>query len=145
MCAVTMWIQKEIILPAVPRGFYLITEQVVRQMPELKNCRVGLLHLQLMHTSASISLNENADPDVRADLAAFLDRLVPDGAAYFRHTLEGPDDMSAHIKSSILGTSLMLPVTDGNLKLGLWQGIYLGEHRDNAGGRRLVVTLQGSF
>lgn len=86
-----MWIQKEITLTAVTRGFYLITEHVVRQLPELKNCRVGLLHLQLMHTSASISLNENADPDVRMDLAAFLDRLVPDGVAYFRYTLEGPD------------------------------------------------------
>ncbi|MCP5334304.1 MAG: YjbQ family protein [Oceanospirillaceae bacterium] len=140
-----MWIQKEITLPAVKRGFYLVTEHIVRQLPELNNCRVGLLHLQLMHTSASISLNENADPDVRADLAAFLDRLAPDGAAYFRHTLEGPDDMSAHIKSSILGTSLMIAVTDGALKLGTWQGVYLGEHRDNAGSRRLVVTLQGSF
>lgn len=140
-----VWIQKEIQLPAVKRGFYLITEQITHHLPELALCRVGLLHIQLLHTSASVSLNENADPDVRADLAAYLDRLVPDGAVYFRHTLEGPDDMSAHIKSSIIGTSLTLAVSQGRLNLGVWQGIYLGEHRDAAGGRNLLLTLNGEF
>ena len=112
-------------------------------MPELSEVRVGLAHLFLRHTSASLTLNENASPDVRRDFAAWFDRAVPDGAEYFQHTLEGPDDMPAHIKSSLTGTSLLLPVADGRLALGTWQGVYLCEHRDGGGTRSLVVTLFG--
>lgn len=138
-----MWLQKEITLPEKRPGFYLITDIILQHLPEMQNYRAGLLHLQLLHTSASLTLNENADPDVRIDLMAFLTRLVPDGADYFRHVLEGPDDMSAHIKASLLGTSLSVAVSQGRLQLGTWQGIYFGEHRLQAGARKLLLTLQG--
>ncbi|MFP4136828.1 MAG: secondary thiamine-phosphate synthase enzyme YjbQ [Halomonas sp.] len=138
-----MWHQQEIRLPALARGFHLITERVVGAMPDLARCRVGLLHLQLQHTSASLTLNENADPDVRHDMDAFLRRLVPGDLPYFRHTLEGPDDMPAHVIASLLGTQLTLAVRDGRLALGTWQGLWLGEHRDHGGPRGLVATLNG--
>ncbi|TKB51397.1 YjbQ family protein [Ferrimonas sediminicola] len=132
--------QLELRLEARPRGFHLVTDEIVRALP-LKAVPAGLLHLQLLHTSASLTLNENCDPTVRGDFSTFFDRLVPDGTPYFRHDYEGDDDMPAHIKSSLLGTSLMLPVSRGRLALGQWQGIYLGEHRDQGGSRRILATL----
>src|SRR6059058_4321522 len=138
-----MWHQREIRLSPRLRGFHLVTEEVAGSVPELRELRVGLAHLFLRHTSASLTLNENASADVRRDFAAWFDRAVPDGADYFRHTLEGDDDMPAHIKSSLLGPSLSIPVSDGRLALGTWQGIYLCEHRDNGGSRKLLVTLWG--
>jgi secondary thiamine-phosphate synthase enzyme len=138
-----VWIQTQITLPARPRGFHLVTDEVVEGVPELRSLRVGMALLFIQHTSASLTLNENASPDVRRDFAAWFDRAVPDGADYFAHTLEGPDDMPAHIKSSLTGSSLALPVRDGRLALGTWQGVYLCEHRDNGGARRLLVTAFG--
>jgi secondary thiamine-phosphate synthase enzyme len=138
-----MWIQQEIRLPAFPRGFHLITREVEEGVPELSGLRVGMAHVFIRHTSASLTLNENASPDVRRDFEAWFNRAVPDGADYFRHTLEGDDDMPAHIKASLLGSSLTLPVADGRLALGTWQGIYLCEHRDRGGPRRLLVTAWG--
>ncbi len=138
-----MWAQREISLPALPRGFHLITREVLAALPELAGVRVGLLHLFLRHTSASLTLNENASSDVRRDFAAFFDRAVPEDASYWTHTLEGPDDMPAHIKASLLGPSLSLPVAGGRLALGTWQGVYLCEHRDHGGARSLLATLWG--
>ncbi|WP_163575476.1 secondary thiamine-phosphate synthase enzyme YjbQ [Halomonas faecis] len=138
-----MWSQQRIQLPAMERGFHLITDRVVEALPDLARCRVGMLHLQLLHTSASLTLNENADLDVRHDMDAFLRRLVPGDLPYFRHTLEGPDDMPAHVIASLLGTQLTLAVHDGRLALGTWQGIWLGEHRHHGGPRRLIATLNG--
>ncbi|MHB8233563.1 MAG: secondary thiamine-phosphate synthase enzyme YjbQ [Solirubrobacteraceae bacterium] len=138
-----MWAQREIPLPAMPRGFHLITREVLAGLPELSELRVGLLHLFLRHTSASLTLNENASPDVRRDFAAFFDRAVPENASWWTHTLEGADDMPAHIKASLLGPSLSLPVAGGRLALGTWQGVYLCEHRDRAGARSLLATLWG--
>ncbi|WP_417345243.1 secondary thiamine-phosphate synthase enzyme YjbQ [Ferrimonas sp.] len=132
--------QIELRLDPRPRGFHLITDEICRGLP-LGEIAVGMVHLQLQHTSASLTLNENCDPTVRGDFSAFFDRLVPDGTRYFRHDYEGDDDMPAHIKSSLLGTSLMLPIRKGRLALGQWQGIYLGEHRDQGGGRRILATL----
>ena len=138
-----MWVQHEIRLPSFPRGFHLITREVEEGVPELHELAVGIAHVFIRHTSASLTLNENASPDVRRDFAAWFDRAVPDGADYFRHRLEGADYMPAHIKSSLTGSSLVLPVTDGHLELGTWQGVYLCEHRDNGGPRRLLVTAWG--
>ena len=138
-----MWAQHEVVLEPRPRGFHLVTDEVVRGVPELSSLRVGLAHVFIRHTSASLTLNENADPSVRRDFRAWFDRAVPDDAGYFEHTLEGPDDMTSHIKSSLTGPSLTLPVSDGRLALGTWQGIYLCEHRDHGGSRKLVVTLWG--
>jgi secondary thiamine-phosphate synthase enzyme len=138
-----MWVQREVVLRERPRGFHIVTDDVVDALPELSSLRVGIAHVFIRHTSASLTLNENASPDVRRDFRAWFDRAVPDGADYFAHTLEGPDDMPAHIKSSLLGPSLTLPVSDGRLALGTWQGIYLCEHRDHGGSRKLVVTLWG--
>jgi secondary thiamine-phosphate synthase enzyme len=138
-----VWIQHEITLPPFPRGFHLVTREVEDGAPELRKLRVGIAHVFIRHTSASLTLNENASPDVRRDFAAWFDRAVPDGADYFRHTLEGDDDMPAHIKSSLTGSSLVIPVADGRLALGTWQGIYLCEHRDHGGSRRLLVTAWG--
>jgi secondary thiamine-phosphate synthase enzyme len=138
-----MWAQREIQLQALPRGFHLVTREVEQGLPELGDVRVGMLNVFIRHTSASLTLNENASPDVRRDFAAWFDRAVPDGAEYFRHTLEGADDMPAHIKSSLLDSSLTIPVSDGRLALGTWQGIYLCEHRDHGGSRSLVVTVWG--
>ena len=138
-----VWVQKQIVLRARPRGFHLVTDEIVEGVPELRRLSVGMALLFIQHTSASLTLNENASPDVRRDFAAWFDRAVPDDADYFAHTLEGPDDMPAHIKSALTGVSLALPIRDGGLALGTWQGIYLCEHRDNGGARKLVVTAFG--
>jgi secondary thiamine-phosphate synthase enzyme len=138
-----VWIQQEIKLRARPRGFHLVTDEIVAGVPELSSIEVGMALVFMQHTSASLTLNENASPDVRRDFATWFDRAVPDGADYFAHTLEGPDDMPAHIKSSLTGTSLVLPVRGGRLALGTWQGIYLCEHRDRGGERRVLVTAFG--
>jgi secondary thiamine-phosphate synthase enzyme len=138
-----MWIQTEITLRPRPRGFHLVTDEVLAGAPQLSELRVGLAVVFIQHTSASLTLNENASPEVLHDFGAWFDRAVPDGADYFRHTLEGPDDMPAHIKASLTDASLVLPVRDGRLALGTWQGIYLCEHRDNGGARRLVLTAFG--
>ena len=138
-----MWLQVEIILNSKPRGFHLITADVLQAIPELRQCRVGLLHLFIQHTSASLTINENADPDVRGDFERFFNHAVPENAPYYVHLDEGSDDMPAHLKSSLLGCSLTLPVSNGRLNLGTWQGIYLCEHRNHGGSRRLVLTLQG--
>ena len=138
-----MWIQSRIELRPRPRGFHLITDEIVDGVPELASMAVGLATVFMQHTSASLTLNENASPDVRRDFAAWFDSAVPDGADLFAHTLEGPDDMPAHIKSSLTGSSLVLPVANGRLALGTWQGIYLCEHRNNGGSRSVVVTAVG--
>ncbi|WP_048306987.1 secondary thiamine-phosphate synthase enzyme YjbQ [Halomonas sp. PR-M31] len=138
-----MWIQQRISLKPRNRGFHLITREVDDALPQLAELDVGLLHLQLLHTSASLSLNENADPDVRHDMDAFLRDRVPGDLPYFRHTLEGPDDMPAHIAASLFGTQLTIAVSDGCLALGTWQGLWLGEHRDQGGSRQIVATLNG--
>ena len=138
-----MWFQTTLTLKARRRGFHLVTEEILAQLPELSRLDVGLCHLFIQHTSASLTINENADPTVRSDMAAHFDRFVPERAPYYQHTYEGDDDMPAHIKASTLGISLTIPVAKGRLQLGTWQGIYLGEHRDHGGSRRVVVTLQG--
>ena len=137
-----MWLQREIELPALGRGFHLITTHIRQALPELKRVQVGLLHVFLRHTSASLSINENADPDVPRDLERTLNALVPEEFPY-HHTVEGPDDMPAHVKCSLMGCELTVPVRQGELCLGTWQGIYLCEHRNRATPRRLVLTLQG--
>ncbi|QDV22200.1 secondary thiamine-phosphate synthase enzyme YjbQ [Aureliella helgolandensis] len=138
-----MWFQKEFTLPAHRRGFHLITGLVLAQLPELKSVSVGLLHLFLQHTSASLTVNENADPDVRVDMETYFNHLAPERGLPLTHTLEGPDDMPAHVKSSLLGASVVLPIRRGELALGTWQGIYLCEHRNRAGARNLLATIQG--
>jgi secondary thiamine-phosphate synthase enzyme len=138
-----MWIQHEVMLKPRPRGFHLVTDEVLRAVPELRDVRIGLLHILIQHTSASLTLNENADPTVRQDFESFFNRTVPENQPYYRHDDEGPDDLPAHIKSSLLGSSLTLPVTNGRLNLGTWQGIYLCEHRNHGGARQLVLTLHG--
>ena len=138
-----MWIQTEITLRPRPRGFHLVTGEIVEAAPGLRSLRVGVAVVFIQHTSASLTLNENASPDVLRDFGAWFDRAVPDGADYFTHTLEGDDDMPAHIKASLTGASLVLPVRDGRLALGIWQGIYLCEHRDSGGPRRVVLTAFG--
>ena len=137
------WTQRTLTLRPRPRGFHLVTDEVVGALPELGALRVGLAHLLLRHTSASLTLNENASPDVRRDFETWFDEAVPEDLGW-THTLEGPDDMPAHVKAALLGPSLTLPVADGRLALGTWQGIYLCEHRDEGGARRLTVTLWGS-
>ena len=137
-----MWIQRELTLDPRSRGFHLVTRDVVAALPELDTISVGLLHLHILHTSASLTLNENASPDVRRDFETWANAAVPEQFAW-THTDEGPDDMPAHIKASLMGPSLTLPVGDGRLALGTWQGIYLCEHRDRGGARRLVATLNG--
>lgn len=139
-----MWAQAEIALDPRPRGFHLITDEVVSALPALDAVEVGLLQLQILHTSASLALNENASPDVRADLESWFSEAVREDAPYWRHTLEGPDDMPAHVKSVLIGPVLVIAVAAGELRLGTWQGIYLCEHRDHGGSRRLVATLNGN-
>jgi secondary thiamine-phosphate synthase enzyme len=138
-----MWLQRELALEPRPRGFHLVTREVLRVLPEVAQMRVGLLNLLLRHTSASLTLNENASPEVRRDLAAWFDAAVPERSSLWTHTLEGPDDMPAHVKSSLLCASLTLPVREGEVSLGTWQGIYLCEHRDHGGARSLIATLWG--
>src|ERR671911_2464495 len=139
----TVWIQRRIELAARPRGFHLVTQEVADAVPEMGSISVGIATLFVQHTSASLTLNENASPDVRRDFAAWFDRAVPDGADYFSHTLEGPDDMPAHIKASLTDSSLVIPIARGSLALGTWQGIYLCEHRDRGGPRHVVFTAGG--
>jgi len=138
-----MWKQKTIQLHAKARGFHLVTREVVNQLPELAGFRIGLAHFFIQHTSASLTINENADPDVRRDMESHFNHFVPENQHYYEHTLEGSDDMPAHIKSSTLGCSLTIPIRDGCLALGTWQGIYLGEHRNHGSFRQVVVTMQG--
>lgn len=138
-----MWLQKTITLKPRPRGFHLITDEVMAGLPELQQLQVGLAHFLLQHTSASLSIKENADSSVRRDMESHFNELAPENASYYEHVYEGPDDMPAHIKSGLLGSELTLPVSGGCLQLGTWQGLYLGEHRNHAAGRSLVVTLQG--
>ena len=137
------WHQVEIRLKPRPRGFHLVTGEIVSAVPDLARYRVGVAHIYVKHTSASLTINENADPDVRADMERWFDRAVPEDAPYFVHTAEGSDDMPAHLKASLLGASVSVPIRDGRLALGTWQGVYLGEHRDHGGSRTLVVTLSG--
>jgi secondary thiamine-phosphate synthase enzyme len=138
-----MWIQRDVRLERRPRGFHLVTGEVLDALPELSDLGVGLLHLLLLHTSASLTLNENASPAVRRDFAAWFDQAVPENAPYWTHTLEGPDDMPAHVKTSLTGPSLTLPIRRGEPALGTWQGIYLCEHRNRGGARTVVATLWG--
>ena len=138
-----MWISRDITLAARPRGFHLVTGEVLGELPELRDLRAGLLHVHIRHTSASLTLNENASPDVRRDFESWFDDAVPEDFAAWTHTLEGPDDMPAHVKASLLGPALSLPVSQGALALGTWQGIYLCEHRDRGGARSLLATLWG--
>ena len=137
------WIQKEIILGRKARGFHLITDEIINDLPEIKNIKTGLAHFFIKHTSASLTLNENFDPTVRADMENYFNKFVPENESYYLHTSEGSDDMPSHIKSSLLGSGLIIPVTNGRLNLGTWQGIYLNEHRNRARERTVVVTLMG--
>ncbi|KLU03682.1 hypothetical protein RISK_004089 [Rhodopirellula islandica] len=136
------WIQRELTLPAARRGFHLVTRRIVEAIPELGEIEVGLLHVFIQHTSASLTINENADPDVRVDFETAMNHAVPESLPYV-HTLEGPDDMPAHVKASMMGSSVSVPLKNGRLNVGTWQGIYLCEHRDQASSRHLVLTLQG--
>ena len=138
-----IWHQKSIRLPAVARGFHLITDLVEAQLPELEQIEVGLAHIFIQHTSASLTISENADPTVRKDFESHFNQMVPENAPYYRHTSEGPDDMPAHLKAALLGTSVTIPITKGRFNLGTWQGVYLCEHRNHGGKRTVVVTLQG--
>lgn len=138
-----MWIQKQIRLKARSRGFHLVTNEILQQLPELNDFKVGILHSFLQHTSASLTINENADVTVRQDFEDYFNHNVPENATYYRHMDEGADDLPAHLKSSILGCSLTIPITNGRLNLGTWQGIYLCEHRNHGGGRSIVITING--
>ncbi len=138
-----MWLQKEIILKARPRGFHLVTHEILRELPELRDFRVGMMNIFILHTSASLTLNENADPTVRQDFESYFNHAVPENEPYYMHQDEGADDLPAHLKASLLGASLNIPIAHGAPRLGTWQGIYLCEHRDDGGSRRLMVTVQG--
>ncbi len=138
-----MWHQQEITLTGRKRGFHLVTEEILGQLRKISDIRIGMLHLFIKHSSASLSINENADPDVRHDVEAHFNQFVPEKAPYYNHTLEGSDDMPAHIKSITIGSAISIPITNGALNLGTWQGIYLGEHRNHGGTRTVVVTIQG--
>ena len=137
------WSQQTVQLSPKERGFHLVTDEVMSQLEDIEGISVGLMHLFIQHTSASLTLNENASSDVRGDFERHFQRMVPDGASYFQHTLEGPDDMPAHIKASLLGFSLSIPIKDGQPVLGTWQGIYLCEHRERGGSRKLTITIHG--
>jgi secondary thiamine-phosphate synthase enzyme len=139
-----MWVQREISFEPRRRGFHLITREIVDALPELSDVTIGLLHLLIQHTSASLTLNENASPDVRRDFESYFDAAVPEDAPYWTHTDEGDDDMPAHVKTSLLGPSLMLPIAQGRLALGTWQGVYLCEHRNRGGSRSVMATIWGS-
>ena len=138
-----VWYQRELSLPSFPRGVHLITRYVEEGIPELRKIRVGLAQIFILHTSASLAINENADPNVRHDIEEHLNRMVPENAPYYRHTMEGADDMPAHINAMLFGSGLTIPINGGGFRLGTWQGIYLCEHRNRGGSRRLVVTLFG--
>jgi len=138
-----MWIQRKITIDKKQKGFHLITDQVLNQIPEINKINIGLLHLFILHTSASITLNENMDKTVRDDFESYFDHLVPENQPYFKHVYEGPDDMPSHLKSSILGSSIFIPISNSCLQLGTWQGIYLCEHRKHAPTRDMILTIQG--
>jgi len=138
-----MWIQKEINLKPRVRGFHIITKNILKRIPELKNFKVGILQLFIRHTSASLTINENADKNVRQDFEAHFNVLVPENQKYYKHTCEGADDIPAHLKSSLLGSSISIPITNGKLNLGTWQGIYLCEHRDQGTERKIIATIEG--
>jgi len=138
-----MWLQKEIRLTTKPRGFHLITDEILQHLPELSSIRVGLMNIFIKHSSASLTINENADPSVREDFENFFNRTIPEDQTYYKHIYEGSDDLPAHIKASMLGCSLNIPITDGQMNMGIWQGIYLGEHRNHCSRRTIVVTLSG--
>jgi len=138
-----MWLQKEIILKQRNKGFYLITDEILSSIHEIETIKIGLVSLLLKHTSASLTLNENADPDVSTDMKNYFDEIVPENKNYYKHTSEGADDLPAHIKSSLLGNSIIIPISNGKLNLGIWQGIYLCEHRNHGGTRRLLITING--
>jgi len=138
-----MWFQKEIRLSPKPRGYHIVTREILKEIPEIKKIKTGLAHVFIQHTSDGLTINENADPSVRRDFESHFNRAVPEDTSLYEHTLEGTDDMTSHIKSSLLGSSVSIPITNGDLNLGTWQGIYLCEHRNQGGSRRLVVTLQG--
>ena len=138
-----MWMQKNISIKSISRGFHIITDQVTDQIPEIKNIKIGILHLFIKHTSASLTINENADKTVRNDFEEHFNEMVPENQSYYQHTYEGPDDMPAHLKASILGSSISIPISNGHLNMGTWQGIYLCEHRNNAFQRKMVATIQG--
>ena len=138
-----MWLQKEFTLRSRKKGFHLITDEILSNTPEIHQVKIGLINILLKHTSASLTLNENADPDVRSDMKNYFNEIVPENKNYFEHTSEGSDDMPAHIKTSLLGNSLTIPITNGRLNLGTWQGIYLCEHRNYGGSRKVCVTLNG--
>lgn len=136
--------QKKITLKPKQRGFHLITKEVLEQIPELEKIKAGVVHIFIQHTSASLTINENADPSVRRDFETHFNRMVPEDKSLFEHTLEGPDDMTSHIKTSMLGSSVTIPVTNGHLNMGTWQGIYLCEHRNHGGRRKLIITITGN-
>ena len=138
-----MWIQKTFALPSHSRGFHIITEEVLRNIEEIKNIKTGILHLFIKHTSASLTINEDADPTVRVDFESHFNQIVPENQPYYKHIFEGSDDMPAHLKTSLLDTSLSIPISNGKLVLGTWQGIYLCEHRNHGGSRNLVATAYG--
>lgn len=138
-----MWHQKKITLSARERGYHIITDEVLSEIPEIQQIQTGIAHIFIQHTSASLTINENADPSVRRDFKTHFKRMVPENMSLYEHTLEGPDDMTSHIKSSLLGHSISIPITNGKLNLGTWQGIYLCEHRNNGGRRKVIVTLHG--
>ncbi len=138
-----MWLQKSFQLKERARGFHIITGEVLQSLPEITNVKIGLLHLFIKHTSASLTINEDADPTVRLDLETHLNKIIPENAPYYQHIYEGADDMPAHIKASLLGSNVTIPIQNGELGLGTWQGIYLGEHREHGGKRHIVATING--
>jgi len=137
-----MWHQKEIPLKPRSRGYHLITDEVLNHIKDIDKINCGILHLFIKHTSASLAINENADPTVRTDLETHINKMVPDGMSYYQHNDEGDDDMPAHIKATLIGPSISIPITNGKLNMGIWQGIYLCEHRDQGGSRNIVATIQ---
>ena len=139
-----MWAQKEITLPKHPRGFHIITNHIIKELPQIKGISAGLLHIFIKHTSASLTINEDADPTVRVDFESHFNETVPENAPYYRHIVEGSDDMPAHLKSAILGSSVTIPISNGKINLGTWQGIYLCEHRDRGGNRKIMLTINGN-
>ena len=138
-----MWLQKNILVGPYSRGFHIITDLIINEVPEIEKINIGVLHLFIKHTSASLTLNENADQTVRKDFENHFNELVPENQSYYQHTFEGPDDIPAHLKASILGSSVSVPISNGQLNLGTWQGIYLREHRNKAYERKMVITIQG--
>ena len=139
-----MWAQKEITLPKHPRGFHIITNHIIKELPQIKGISAGLLHIFIKHTSASLTINEDADPTVLVDFESHFNETVPENAPYYRHIVEGSDDMPAHLKSAILGSSVTIPISNGKINLGTWQGIYLCEHRDRGGSRKIMLTINGN-